>query len=430
VRKAAACLLVTIAASCSRSDLELETVANEANPEAGAETGPTPMGACPAPTHMRQPTPCIEWRVTGSDAVVSGPPVPGGGVYLTSLVPSGDGALISWFTISEASTASWDTLALNPDGTPRSAIVPHLSFPSMGGVYVGVMSLAVTPQCAFGGLVDDVASGCRFLPLDGDGNEIGPVVSLPDGTSGGCGDLGPSPLGFSYIHEESANSGPLDLATIGTDGSFGERAGLGAIPGFGSRLVLHDETFLLASFFENDGGGDLTYEVEHYDAEGAQLAPATTLAQNGGSILLMAETEGGVLTSYLGDDPAAHAGEAMYVVPLASSGAPYAPVMALDVTGTGGPIYGFSLDPSPSGEALLTWNVLDETTNRYQLFVMELQPDGNPRGGPTALGIYAGVSDVHILVGADGERALLVYSGAPMGGMGGVHALPLACATH
>jgi hypothetical protein len=169
-------------------------------------------------------------------------------------VPSGDGALVSWFTISEASTAAWDTRALNLEGTPRSAIVPHLSFPTMAGVYTDVMSLAVTPQCAFGGLVDDVASGCRFLPLDGDGNEIGPVVSL---------------------HE------------------------------------------------------------------------------------------------------------------------------------------------------------LHENTNRYPLFLMELNSLGETRGAPTAFGIYDGIGNVHILlVRADGERALLVYSGAPMSGMGGVGTLPLACAAH
>jgi hypothetical protein len=380
---------------------------------------------------MRPPTPCLEWKITGSDTVVSGPPAAGGSVYLTSLVPSGEGALISWFTISEANTASWDTLALNLDGTPRSAIVPHLSFPSMGGVYTDVMSLAVTvtPQCAFGGLVDDVASGCRFLPLDGDGNEVGPVVSLPDGTSGGCGDLGAAPDGFSYIHEAPENSGTVDLVTIGTDGSPRERAMLGAVPGFGSRIVLHDESFLLASFFENDAGGNLTYEIGDYDAHGAQMAPGRTLAQNGGSILLLAETNEGVLSSYLGFDPAAHAGEAMYVIPLTSAGAPFGPTQALDVTGLSGPIYGFSLDPSPSGDALLTWNVLDETTDRYALYVMELQPDGSPLGGPTAIGIYEDVANVHIRVGADGQRALLVYSGAPMGGMGGVHTVPLACAT-
>ena len=56
--------------------------------------------------------------------------------------------------------------------------------------------------------------------------------------------------------------------------------------------------------------------------------------------------------------------------------------------------------------------------------------DGIPRAAPTALGVYEDVANAHILVGADGERALLVYSGEPMGGMGGVHTLPLACATH
>jgi hypothetical protein len=356
--------------------------------------------------------------------------MPGVGIYLTSLVPSGDGALISWFTISEPTMAAWDTLALNPDGTPRSAIVPHLSFPTMGGVYTDVMSLAVTSPCAFGGLVDDVASGCRFLPLDGDGHEIGPVVTLPDGMSGGCGYLGAAPDGFSYLQESPANGGPIDLVTIGADGSFRARAALGAFPGFGPRLVLHDGTFLLASFFEADGSSDLTYEVADYHPNGVQRTPGTTIATNGGSILLLAEVAGGVLSSYLGFDRATKAGQAMYVVPLTAGGIPGAGPQALAVTGAVGPIYGFSLDPSPSGDALLTWNNLDEATNRYQFFMMELDATGSPLGAPTALGTYEGVANVFILVGADGERALLVYSGAPVGGMGGVHTLPLACAMH
>jgi hypothetical protein len=388
------------------------------------------MGFCPPRTHPRPPSPCTQWRIAGSDTVVYRPTMPGGGVYLTALVPSGEGALISWFSISEPTMESWDTRALNMDGTPRSAIVSHLSFPTMGGVYTDVMSLAVTSPCAFGGLVDDAASGCRFLPLDGDGNEIGPVVTLPDGMSGGCGYLGAAPDGFSYLQESPTNGGPIDLVTIGTDGSFRARAKLGAFPGFGPRLVLHDGTFLLSAFFENDSGGDLTYEVADFDAHGMELAPGTTIADNGGSILLLAETSGGVLSSYLGFDRATKAGQAMYVVPLTSGGTPAAGPVPLEVTGAVGPIYGFSLDASPSGDALLTWNNLDEATNRYQFFMMELDAQGTPRGAPTALGTYELVANVFILVGADGERALLVYAGAPVGGMGGVHTLPLACAMH
>ncbi len=430
MRKAAAYLTVAIAAACSRSDLELETVANEANPEAGAETGPTPMGSCPAPTQMRSPSPCTEWRVAGSDTVVSGPADPGDGFYLTSLVPSGDGALISWFNLSGASTASWDTLALNLDGTPRSGIVSHLSFPTMGGVYVDIMSLAVTPQCAFGGLVDDVASGCRFLPLDGDGNEVGPVVSLPGGTDGGCSYLGPAPGGFSYLHEAPANSGVLDLATIGTDGSFHGRAVLGTLPGFGSRITLQDQTFLLASFFENDSGGDLTEEVAHYDANGMQLTPSLTVATNSGSILLMAQASDHVVAAYIGSNPPL--GERVFVAALDGGGESIGSgPRTLDVPGRIGPIYGFSLDPLPSGDVMLTWNELDENSTRYHFFAMELDSVGLQFSASTLqLGIYEGVTNPHVIGSADGERALLVYSGAPVGGMGGVHTLPLACAAH
>lgn len=415
-------------AACSRSGLELERGPGEP-PEAGVDTGVAPMNACHGPA---APTaPCSEWRVAGSDTIVSAPMTPPeSGVYLTSVVPSGDGALISWFTISVPSAASWFTRALHLDGTPRSAIVSHLSFPSMGGVYTDVMSLAVTPQCAFGGLADDVASGCRFVPLDGDGNETGPVVSLPEGTSGGCTYLGAAPDGFSYLQESPANGGPIDIVTIGTDGSFRSRASIGGWPGFGTRLVLQDETSLLASFFENDGGpGPLTEQVSHYDAKGVQLTQPLTVATNSGSVLSMAQTAGHVLGAYIGDMPPM--GEAVYVVSIDGEGESIGiPDQALTATGRIGPIYGFSLDPLPSGDAMLTWNELDENSTRYHFFAMELDPVGNPRPGVTQLGVYEVVGNVHVVGGADGEHALLVYQGMPMGGGGGVHALPLACARH
>lgn len=433
MRKPAACLLVVVvAAACSRSELELDTrpaAAGGELPEAGADTGPGPMSACPAPA--QPPAPCSEWRIAGSDTIVSTPTTPpGSGVYLTSLVPSGDGALISWFTIDEPSAGSWDTRALHLDGTPRSAIVSHLSFPTMGGVFTDVMSLAVTPQCAFGGLVDDVAAGCRFIPLDGDGNETGPVVSLPDGMSGGCTYLGAAPDGFSYLQESPANGGPLDLVNVGTDGSFRGRAHLGPLPGFGTRAVLQDQTSLVATFFENDGGsGPLTEQVAHYDARGAQVTPALTVATNSGSILLMAQTSGRVVGAYIGD--MLPMGEAVYSVAIAGEGRSISMgPQALGPTGRIGPIYGFSLDPLPSGDAMLTWNELDENSTRYHFFAMELDPEGSPRSGVTQLGIYEDVGNVHVAGGADGEHALLVYQGMPMGGTGGVHALPLACAKH
>ncbi|HEX8793898.1 MAG TPA: hypothetical protein VF765_23305 [Polyangiaceae bacterium] len=436
MRWSVACLLAAVvAAACSRSDLELERApavpGSEPLPEAGVttETGPGPMSACPGPA--TPPAPCSEWRVAGSDTIVSNSTTPpGSGVYLTALVPSGNGALVSWFTISDPSAGTWDTRALNLDGTPRSAIVSHLSFPTMGGVFTDVMSLAVTPQCAFGGLVDDVASGCRFLPLDGDGNESGPVVSLSDATSGGCTYLGAAPDGFSYLQESPANGGPIDLVDIGTDGSFQGRAHLGPLPGFGTRVVLQDQTSLIASFFENDSGvGPLTEQVAHYDAKGAPLSPPLTLATNSGSILLMAQTAGHVVGAYIGD--MRPMGEAVYAVAIDGEGASIgAGPQALDPTGRIGPIYGFSLDPLPSGDALLTWNELDENSTRYHLFAMELDPTGNPRQGVTNLGIFEDVANVRVIGGADGERALLVYSGMPMGGTGGVHAQPLACARH
>ena len=414
----------------ARTGFDVTTVAADAS----SEGPPGSTGACfgtPDAGASPQPSRCSLWQLAGTDTVISGPPAPGGTSYLTSVVPSGGGALATWFTASSADTATWDTRSVNLDGTPRSAVVSHLSFPTMNGVYVDVMSLAVNPQCAFGGLTDDVAAACRFVPLDGDGNETGPVVSLGGNAGAGCGALGPAPQGFSYLEEAPANSGTIDLVTIGTDGSFRLRTSLGALPGYGTRLVLGDETFLLASFFENDAGGDLTEEVAHYDARGIQITPGATVTTTSGSILYMVETSAGVLSSYIGFDATATSGEAVYVVPLTRDGAPLAAPTALHLTGATGPVYGFSLDPTPGGDALLTWNELD-ANNHYQLFAIVLAPDGTPRGPPTALGTYEGVGNVHVVTGDDGAHALLLYSGEPVGGngAGGVRALPLACTTH
>jgi hypothetical protein len=347
--------------------------------------------------------------------------------YLTSVVPSYGGVLVTWFSLSEATTSSWNTLALNLDGTSRSAVIPHLSFPTMGGVAVDSMSLAVTPQCAFGGLVYDVASGCRFLPLDGNGNETGAVVSVAEGMSG-CGALGPAPQGFSMLVAPGGSAGMLQLVTVGVDGSFREQASLGGQPAAYERLVLHDETFLLASELENDAG-DLVESVELYDARGVQQQPGSVVTTISGSVMRMVQTSTGVLAAFLASDPASPMGLRVWVAPLADDGQPLASPVALQTPGTGGEIYGFSLDASASGDALLSWNELD-AQDHYDLYLMALGPDGSPRGQPTALGTYGAVGNVFATTSADGQHALLVLDGEHFDGTGGVLARPMVCAPH
>jgi hypothetical protein len=431
---------LVFAASCSSQSAGSGSAAGV---DAGGDA--SPMGSCGAPT--QRPAPCTQWRIAGSDTVVSGSYDSDGGFgqigfSLSSLVRSGNGALIAWTTVfySSSTPTFWGTRALNIDGTPRSAIVSHTPTPVTGAGDSAFMSLAVTPQCAFGGLAsasDNTASGCNFFPLDGDGKEIGPVVSLPSGankTSGYCTDLGPAPDGFTYLQQAPNNGGTSDLVTVGSNGSLRLRQTLGTFPGFNpGRLVLDDESFLLTTAFETDAANDYTWEVAHYDASGVQIAPGTTVATS--ERLDMAETSSGVLAAYVGSDPANQSGQALYVVPLSRDGVPMATPVALPVTGAVGRLFGFSLDPSPSGDAILNWINFDGSSpTSYRFFATELDPGGRQRGPVLDLGTLDGFAGGSILVSADGERALLVYSISPENGpatpTGGVHALPLACATH
>jgi hypothetical protein len=417
------------------------------------------MGSCGPPT--QHPAPCTEWRIAGSDTVVSesyGPDDAGMnrvGFSLSGLVPSGNGALIAWTTFVYAGSGGppfWGTRALNMDGTPRTAIVSLKPFPVQSESPDNFMGLAVTPQCAFGALAysDSLADGngdpgCSFVPLDGDGNEIGSAVSLPlwgndggvNGSRGGyCIDLGPAPDGFSYIQEAPQNGGTGNLVPLGTNGSLHPQKSLGTFSGFNpGRLVLDDESFLLITFYGTNTANVYTWEVAHYDARGVQIAQGKNVATS--RAFLMAETSRGVLAAYIGSDPASPLGGPLYVVPLSRDGVPTATPVALPVTGTVGPLWTFSLAPSPSGDVILNWiNVEGPPPGTgYRFFAMELDPGGGQRGPVLDLGTLEGSAGGSVLVSADGERALLVYAissngGVPANSTSGVHTLPLACSAH
>jgi hypothetical protein len=284
--------------------------------------------------------------------------------------------------------------------------------------------------------------GCSFVPLDGDGNEIGPVDWFglpgpdaylpPSGGSSRCVDPGPAPDGgFTYLQQAPFSGGTSDLVTLGTNGSVVGSKTLGTVPGFDGRLVLDDESFLLTTLYPTDSANEYSWQVTHYDAQGVQLAPATAVATS--ENFVMAETSRGVLAAYVPGEQLS--GQPVYVVPLSRDGVPTTTPVALAVTGTVGPLFYFSLAPSPSGDAVLSWANFEgyppSNANGYSSFAMELDPGGGQRGPALNLGSTGG----SLLVGDDGERALFVYSvstadGAPTKPAGGVHTLPLACAAH
>ncbi len=213
-----------------------------------ATSSPSPCAdvGCTVPTaHGPFPT-CSAWTIAGPLATVSEPEDVTAESYFTSMVPSAGGALLTWFTLNDMPTVPWRTRGVSFDGTPRSDIRTHLSFPTMGGAYTGVMSLAAS-GCTFGGLVDDEMSGCRFLPLDQDGAEIrGVATVVPVGS--GCSDLGVAGSGFSFLTETSNGGPPFQLVTVNADGSPSATTMLpAAMANYDGRHVLHDESFLSAA---------------------------------------------------------------------------------------------------------------------------------------------------------------------------------------
>jgi hypothetical protein len=401
---AAACL-VLLPGCGARSDLE---------------SAPTSTSsACKVPVTSGPPAQCAGWQPAGAVTTASEPVTTGDMAYFTSLVPSAGGALITWFTLDDVPTSTWRTRAIGFDGAPRSAIRTHLSFPDMGGVDTEAMSLAGT-GCAFAGLADDVANGCRFVPLDEDGAGAGPVVTV-ESTDMVCGDLGVAPGGYSFVSFASNGGPPLDLVSLSAAGKILATTSLPAAElAYDGRLVLRDGSFLVSTFEETDGGGNAA-AVQHFSPDGAPIAAAAEITSSAESILPMAETSAGVMAAWLGD------GTSLVVRPLDGDGHPVAatvPVAATDQEN----LYGFALAGTPGGDVIVAWFDLVEATSFFDLHVQALGPDGAPRGAPTGLGTFETLGDAHLLVDEGGQRALLVVTGAEMEFDYGVLAVPLACA--
>jgi hypothetical protein len=356
--------------------------------------------------------------------VASEPGVAGDESYFTSMVPNAGGVLLTWFTLDDVPTATYRTRAVGFDGAPRSDIQTHLSFPTMDGVFTGVMSLA-GKGCAFAAIADDPQNGCRLLPLDGAGDETGAVVTV--GAPGaGCDALGAAPAGFSFVRGPGDGSaGPLDLVTVHADGSPAGSAPLApAMAAIGARLVLRDESFLLATFAEVDGGG-LASDVQRFSANGQPLGPASTLTDNAGAVTYLAETRAGVVAEWMEGGAETPSGQGLFVRTLDGSGQPTAPAVLLAAPGKS-PIYGNTIAAAPSGDTLVAWHEVDDGSS-FHLYVQALGPDNAPRGAPTALGAYGSLGQLEALVAPNGREAVLVFSGATAADPNGVFVRPLRC---
>jgi hypothetical protein len=395
--------------------------------DAGADAEPgedASVGPICSPSLDAGPTPtCSSWRA-GSEVTVSPGGSPGQMAYFTSVVPSGDGVLATWFALTgENESATWVTQRLGFDGVPLGPARDHLAFSTDGGIYVDVMSLAGN-GCAFGGVVDDEANGCRFLPLDGDGRETGPAVSR---TADVCWDLGAAADGaFSMLTASSSSTGnaPVQLLTVSASGQSGATAVL--LPditsaGLSPRLVLRDGSFLLSTFVEVDSGA-LATDMRHFAADGTLLAGPFPISDTVYSVLYMAETTNGVLAAWQGD---ANEKETVFTAALDHDGkllAPPAPVVASENDA----LYGFALASTPGGDGLVAWQSL-VNGSMFNLQVQALAPDGTPRGAPTNIGTYDALGTIRPVVSADGTRAVLLFTGEEPNTTDGMRAVPLFC---
>jgi hypothetical protein len=366
------------------------------------------------------PPSCSSWRAS-PEVVVTPSGTSGQEAYFTSVVPSGDGMLATWFTLTgDPGSATRVTQRLGFDGMPAGAARDHLGFPTDGGVFTNVMSLAGN-GCAFGGVVDDPVNGCRFLPLDGDGRETGSVTSP---TADVCWDLGASsPGSFSMITAGSSDRDPVKLLTVGASGQPGATATL--LPtmnaGLSPRLVLRDGSFLLSTFAEVDSGA-LAIDMRHFAADGTLLAGPFPVSDTAYSLVYMTETSTGVLAGWMGD---ANDEQTVVTVPLDHDGRPTAmpaPVVASENQA----LYGFAVGGVPGGDAIVAWNAL-VNGSMFDLQVQAVAPDGTPRGAPTDIGIYDALGTVRTVVSPDGTRAVLLFTGQNGSEPDGMRAVPLTC---
>ena len=436
-RVVAICVAGVGAACGARTGFDVPIVVSSTEPDAGPEAGSeadtgsdatAPQDAsvgpiCSPALDGGPPAVCSSWRA-GAEVIVSGPGTPSQMSYFTSVVPSGDGVLASWFTLTSASQSTWVTRRIGFDGTPLGPARNHLSFGTSGGIYTDVMSLAGN-GCAFGGLVDDAVNGCRFLPLDGDGNETGPATMAPalNGPAiGACFDLGASTNGkFSML------SGPtMTDPRVWLWDNLPAAGGAALLPpGFGGlspRLVFPDESFLLSTFLETDAGG-LATSISHFALGGFSQVGPFSLTDTAYSVLYMAPTADGVLAAWQGH---ADEQEAVIVDALDHDGRPTAtpvPVVASESEA----LYGFAIGSPPGGgDAIVAWQSL-VNGSMFHLQVQALGPDGMPRGAPTSIGTYDSLGTIRIVVSADGTRAVLLFTAEAENVPDGMRAVPLVC---
>ena len=426
-------LLLLLAACGARTGLPVPSTSSAPEADAATDAGPpedASVGPICSPSLDAGPlATCSSWRA-GAEVDVSPGGASGQMAYFTSVVPSGDGVLATWFALTDdTQPAAWVTRRLGFDGVPLGPARDHLSFATDGaGSSPNVMSLAAN-ACAFAGVVDDPVSGCRFLPLDGDGRETAAVVSPTSRTTSAGTSVRrrAEPSRCSGLQQQRRERS-VQLLTVSASGQSGATAK--PLPGITSavvspRLVLRDGTFLLSTFGEVDSGA-LAIDMRHFAADGTLLAGPFPLSDTAYSIVYMAETSSGVLAAWMGD---ANDKETVIVAALDHDGnlrAPPAPVVASENDA----LYGFALASTPAGDGLVAWQSLTDGSS-FDLQIQALAPDGTPRGTPTNIGTYGSLGVIRAVVSADGEKAVLLFTAeeenVTPSVTDGMRAVPLTC---
>jgi hypothetical protein len=305
-------------------------------------------------------------------------------------------------------TVAWSTRSLGFDGAPLSDVRAH---PGLTSKALGSGALALAASGGrVGALVSD-STGCRLTSFDPNGGDDGSVAALGGARCFALAGIGD---GFTYLTTASDGSSPASLATIDARGAPRATAALGvaANRAVWDRLVFDDGSFLLYSFREDNVSAAYTSWLQHFDAQGAALAPEVDVGANTAPVLL-APTAAGALAAW---EPVGAGGPRIEVVEIDRNGIATGVPKIFPIAGS---LYGLSLVPVPDGDVILVW--LEETgsgSSNWALSARALGPDGAARGPGTVILEGVEAEPVHGVVEETGGRALVVF---------GLQALPLVC---
>jgi hypothetical protein len=383
----------------------LEVIGSSTLADGGVVGGPDATAACTTPTPVPA-GPCSGWRADGAEQVVSATPTIDSAIGLGDAVAAGCGVLTAWYTLTppNAQTLSWSTRSVGFDGAPRAPIEAHPSL-TLQTTGSGAFSLATNGANVAGLEVD--SSGCRFLALDTDGAEVGPITPQKDV---GCGAIAAEGDGFSYLSPSGGGGTPVTLNRVDAHGVLRSSRMLPIGPGraLWGRYVYDDGTFLLNTFAEDPMTTVYTDWLQRFGAGGDIVGGEVIVGANTAPVWLAA-TSTGVLAGW--------EWSAVNLVPLDRNGTRTGPPQAHMTTGA---LYGMTIVPVPNGDALLLWLVLD-ADNGFSLFAQAVAPDGTARAPATLIRKSKDQSRVYAVVAPEGDRALLVLQD------GGVRTVPIAC---